>query len=212
MKSINTIFRLSYDALNEGIDDNWDSDDAMPEEHVLSLPVGKFVMDTFAIDPEVLSWLVFFVARRALPCWETPNDHGIARKRIVDLGRFLLFGVEPDWSQLEMAVTHPYGDNRFSETQSAADSAAEAARYIHKKDPMQAIYSISSADLAYDHIRTQDLFRVWFVQVAVPVAFEKREMTPEEMELLRCSPRLDRLERSLCGPFNTTSPVIITPP
>ncbi len=173
--------------LREGISDIWDAEDWMGEEYVFDLPPGKFVAAIHKTDPDVLSWLVFFVARRALPCWDYCFDDDRARQRVLALGKFLLFGEVPDWADIETAIKSPFLDCRQSDTQSASNSAAEAARYVHRQDPAQALYCISSADCAYDHVLTEDCFREWLVEVATPIAFEKREMTADEMECMRRS-------------------------
>jgi hypothetical protein len=73
----------------------------------------------------------------------------------------------------------------YSETQSAADAVAECARYIRGREPRKAIYCISAADVAYNHVLAGDQFRRWLVDVAIPVALNKREMTDVERESMR---------------------------
>lgn len=179
--------------LREGLAEVWDAEDWMGKDYVLGLPPGKLVTAVHDVDPEVLSWLVFFVARRALPCWDYCFDDDRARQRVSALGIYLLFGEVPDWATLETAIKSPFYDCRQSDTQSASNATAEAARYIHQQDPMQALYCISSADVAYDHVLTEDHYREWLVEIAVPIAFEKREMSPEEMECMRQSNHVEPL-------------------
>ncbi len=128
---------------------------------------------------------MFFVARRALPCWEISCQDDRLRKKIRKLGKHLVFGHPVDWTQLEVAIDSPHKDCRYSDTQSASDAIAEAARYINRKDMIQAIYCISSANVAYEHVLTNDRFREWLISIAVPTAFEKREMSLGEMESFR---------------------------
>ena len=173
--------------LRQGIDHQWGGDDSMEPEYVLSLPPGRFVTNLHAHDPEVLGWLVYFVARRTLPCWELSCDVSRPRDIVDSLGRHLRDGEPIDWTDAETATPSPYDDCRFSDTQSASDAVADAAHYVHHKDPLSAIYCISSADLAYAHVLTEDQFRRWLIEIAVPAAFDKREMELHQLQALRQS-------------------------
>jgi hypothetical protein len=73
----------------------------------------------------------------------------------------------------------------YSETQSASDAVAECARYVVGRAPRNAVYCISAADVAYNHVLTGDAFRFWLVKVAIPIALNKREMTWAEQDAMR---------------------------
>jgi hypothetical protein len=130
-------------------------------------------------------WLTYFVARRALACWEVSCANPRPRRIVESLGRHLGQGADVDWADAIRATRSPFHDCRYSDTQSASDAVAEAARYIRQRDPRHAIYCISAADIAYDHVLVEDCFRQWLLDVAIPSALEKREMTPEEQEAIR---------------------------
>jgi hypothetical protein len=94
-------------------------------------------------------------------------------------------GIEVDWNEATRSVPSPYTDCRYSDTQSASDAVADCARYIQTKNALYAIYCISDADIAYDHVLVEDNFRQWLIEVAIPVAIQKREMNQQEQEALR---------------------------
>jgi hypothetical protein len=163
----------------------WDADDSMANDYVLALPQGKLVQAIYDVDPAILFWLTFFVARRTLPCWEISCNDPTPRENVEAIGRYLREGAVLDWADVSKAVSSPYNDCRFSETQSAADAVANCAHYIQTQDPVYAIYCISNGDIAYDHVLVDDRFREWLIDIAIPVALKKREMTVEEQEAMR---------------------------
>jgi hypothetical protein len=171
--------------LRAGVGEWWDADDSMADDYVRSLPQGRFVVAVHAFDPSILCWLTYFTARRALPCWELTCSDDRPRVIVDALGRHLREGVDLKWGDGKRATRSPHRDCLYSETQSASDAVAEAARYIHDRNPLNAIYCISGADTAYHHVLVNDCFRQWLIDVAIPVAVEKREMTPAEQEALR---------------------------
>lgn len=175
----------AIEELRAGLSEWWDADDGMSDDYVMALPPGRFVMTAYAHDPAILRWLVYFVARRALSCWELSCDDGRPRRLVEELGDFLREGVPVDWVGACRATPSPFSDCRYSDTQGASDAVAEAARYIHTGDPLRAIYCLSAGDCAYGHVLTEDSYREWLVEVAIPVALEKREMTPSEQEAMR---------------------------
>jgi len=84
-------------------------------------------------------------------------------------------------------IRSPHKDCLYSETQTAADSVFHAARYLRNGGLFDAIYSISGADIAYDHAMTKDGFRPWLTKIAIPVARVHREMILEERLAYRTS-------------------------
>jgi hypothetical protein len=175
----------AIEVFREGIDDEWDSDYTIEGEIARARPPARFVQAAHAIDPEALRWLVYFSARRALSCWELSCEETRPRRIVEALGRHLREGAQVDWSDAIRAERSPFNDCRYSDTQSAANAVAEAARFLHLRNPGHVDYCISFADVAYDHVLVEDRFREWLIDVAIPVALQKREMTPEEQEALR---------------------------
>ena len=95
---------------------------------------------------------------------------------VAQIGSYLLLS-ECDLSESCPAIQSPHQDCRYSDTQGAVDAITHAARYINNETVLDAVYSISSADLAYNHVLTEDEFRTWLLKVAMPVGAEHREMT-----------------------------------
>jgi hypothetical protein len=170
------------------LDEWWDAEEGMADDYIFSLPPGRFVLAIHAHDPEILDWLVYFVARRALPCWEISCDNPQPRKNVEAMGDFLCKDHWPNWLECIGRIPSPHYDCLYSETQSAADAVVACARYLESHQPRFAVYCISGASCAYDHILIEDRFREWLLEVAIPVALEKREMTRHEQEALRQDP------------------------
>ena len=177
--------QAAIEDLRTGLDVTWDADDGMPDDYVMSLPTGRFVMAAHSFDPEVLCWLTYFAARRALSCWEESCSERRPRRIVEQIGGFLCRGEAVDWGDAARATPSPHNDCLHSETQSASDAVAECARYIVEREPRNAVYCISAANVAYDHVLTGDAFRPWLVKLAIPIALNKREMTWAEQEALR---------------------------
>lgn len=167
------------------IEGNWDFDDSMAVGHVQVLSYGRLLVAIHKFDRRALEWLTYFVARRGLSCWELSCRDTRPRRIVEQLGKYLLDGGPIEWSDVVRATPSPFNDCRFSDTQSASEAVAECARYISGHNPINSVYCVSSADVAYDHVLTDHRFREWFIRMAVPVALEKREMDEAEREALR---------------------------
>lgn len=172
-------------AVSADLDSNWDFDRSMELERARALSYGRLLFAIHESDQKVLDWLTYFVARRALSCWEHSCEGTRPRRVVGQIGRHLADGSLVDWRDAARATPSPYGDCRFSDTQCASDAVAECARYISKRDPIDSVCCVSSADVAYAHVLTDHRFREWLVEVALPIAWEKREMIVAEREALR---------------------------
>ena len=172
--------------LRDSVSEIWDADDGMPLEHVLGSPLGQATRLIHEDDRTTLKWVCYFVARRALACWDLSCEDSRPRNMVRVIGRHL---ADPDVSLDDLCelIRSPHSDCRYSDTQGAADSVAHAARYLRGESLPDAIYCISGADLAYDHVLTEDGFREWLIEVAIPVASEHREMTFDERFAKRTS-------------------------
>jgi hypothetical protein len=180
-------------AFAQELDAWWDAEEGMADDEIFAVPPGRLALAIHHHDPEILDWLVYFVARRALPCWELSCTSSQPRKIVDAIARFLCENHWPDWVECTQKISSPHYDCLRSETQSAADAVVYAARYLESREPRFAVCCISAASCAYDHILLEDRFREWFLGVALPVAYEKREMTKSEQEALRYDP--DRFRR-----------------
>lgn len=164
---------------------NWDIDEGMPTAIMEELAYSRLLWALHAEDTDALAWLTFFIARRGYSCWVANTDDPRVGRQLEMLSDYVLYGTNPDWQKLQNHVPSPYNDCRYSDTQSASDSVAYAAKYIHQRSPELAVYCASSADVAYDHILVDHQFRLWFLDIALPVALEKREMSASEREAYR---------------------------
>ena len=52
---------------------------------------------------------------------------------------------------------------------------------ILTNDPIYVACALSGADVAYDHVYTNDHFRKWLIDIAFDVATERSEITPDEL-------------------------------
>lgn len=153
----------------------------------MARPPGRFVQGVYGIDPEILDWLVFFVARRVLACWEINTDEPRPRQVVNALGRYRVRGEAIDWPRMLHPTPSPFDDCRYTDTQTASNAIGAAARFMYRREPVQAVYCIASASVAYQHVLIEDRYRDWLVEVAIPVAYARREMTVEEIEALRAA-------------------------
>lgn len=140
-----------------------------------------------------LVWLVFFTARRSLPCWKIYCDTDEPERAIGAVQKWLTHNFQsPEWEELSIEPKPSFQgelilDCRECDTAAAAEAAAWTVRFLVSGQPLQAAYSVSASDSAFDQspLGSQDDFRKWFCQVAVPVAYEQREMTHEEKQAFR---------------------------
>lgn len=176
--------------LKREIESNWGIDDQMGRDYVMNSPLGVFAGALHKRDPEVLCWLVWFTAIRVLPCWEYHCLDDRPRKTIEAIGRFLSKDLTVQGLKPYILPTEPCVDDcRESDAGSASDAIAFAARYLVELDPIIAACSISAADCAYRHIFTEDRFREWLLDVALPCAAEKRSMNEDEINKYRAEKR-----------------------
>jgi hypothetical protein len=78
-------------------------------------------------------------------------------------------------------------DCRASDTSCAGESVFYANKFSLTAESIYAVYSISLADAAIDQspLAREDDFRKWFIEVAIPIAYEQREMTIDEQNIYR---------------------------
>ena len=172
-------------AVRPELDGVWDFDESMDPLRAQDLGYGRLLFAIHDHDPGMLDWLTFFVACRGLTVWEG-SCHSLRPRLILEEWRgHLALGRDVDWDEATRATPSPHEDCSYTDTQSASDAVAECARYLSGRDPLQAICCVSSVDCAYDHVLTDHRFREWFLDVALAVALEKRDMTKEERKAYR---------------------------
>jgi len=142
---------------------------------------------------ERLGRLALYAARRALPCWDLYCDGTKPRAAVEAVEAWIRNGTSPSsWDSLVLAERpayrgHPIGDCRYADTSCAAEAAAYAARFAKDHVPLNAHRAVACADMAFDQspLCEKDHFREWLLDIAVPAAYERRDLTPEECEVLR---------------------------
>lgn len=163
--------------LIEGVEENWDADEGLPIDHCFSTPEGKFVKEIYQDESLFLKWLCLIISVKTLKCWEYICESKKPRELTEKLRSHLQNGSElPEESELD--IKSPFNDCRVSETQSSADCVKNAILYAKTKKPIFAIYCISSADVAFDHVFIEDEFRVWLRTVGIEEA-DKKKREPE---------------------------------
>lgn len=181
------------------IDEHWGDVDTDDDEAVKdSSPLWHLVLAFGGSGPgDVarlrLTRLAFFAARRALTCWGLYCDGDGPRRAVEAVGRSLDGGgADAPWDGLSVAAApsykgHPIVDCRSCDTSCAAEAAAHAALFVRGGDTDDAYRCCVYADMAFDQspLGEGDHFREWLLDVAVPAAYEGREMTASEREALR---------------------------
>lgn len=174
-----------------------DADDEMERTYVIGTEIGRLVQ-AFSAPDELrgkmrLRWLVFFAARRALPCWDLycDSDKPLLTVKAMEL---VLNGVEEDSSLRHHTSREapayrgvPIVDCRFSDTACASGACSEAAQFFLKNDLFIAVCALSSAYMAFDQspMGQREKFKKWLLEVAVPAAWNCQELTLEEQYLFR---------------------------
>jgi hypothetical protein len=177
--------------LKREIESDWGIDDQMDRDYIAATPLGIFVNYLHQRDTEILQWLLYSVTIRVLPCWEYHCDDGRPRKTIEKIGQYLIRRESSDALMQYMEPTEPCVDDcRESDAGSASDAIAFAARYLVENDPLIAACSISAADCAYLHLFTEDRFREWMIEVAIPASEEKRPLSQVEEYAYRVKKRI----------------------
>ena len=139
-----------------------------------------------------LAWLAHHASRRALSRWEAECDGREPHEAVDAVHAMLTEGRDPNrWKPLTKpaaptAAGKKIVDDRYGFLYSASESAAAAARFVQEADPVDALRSIALADLAFDESPgKEDAFRAWLCQVAIPAAWDQRDLKDVEREALR---------------------------
>jgi hypothetical protein len=170
--------------LRKELNSNWDADDGMDDDSVRKSPLGIFAVELHKINPVVLERLTFFSALKALPCWELDCDSKNLKQVLKRIELSITDNmIEENLHEVSTPIQSPMKDCRYSNTQGAADAAGFCAKYILSKDPIDAVYSLSGAEVVYDHVYTNDNYREWLIDVALPIAFEKATISNAELNL-----------------------------
>lgn len=192
----------------------WDIDESVDLEYLLSNPLSQLANAFVLCDVDnsyyQLARLAMFAARRALPCWELYCDRNTPHAAIEAIENWLVRGEAPNsWQALSEPDPPTYRgkliiDCRYCDTSFAAAAAADAVRFIISKEPLIATSAISYADGAFDRspLGKGDNFRNWLVDIAVPAAYQQRELSISEQNLYRSYNALEiPLEREKYAAF-----------
>ncbi len=163
--------------LMDRIDELWDD----------LIAVESFCKTIYAYDPVILEWLTYYCAKRSLACWEFQHDSKQPRDYVDQISYYFNKKSIVDWKALTQPIQSPYGDCRYSEMSSVSYAISGCAKYIYGHDPVMAANSIVSVDIAFDHVFTEDNFRLWLIDIATEIACEKRDMNESELNALRVS-------------------------
>jgi len=164
------------------------------DERVFKELIAAFVSESAGEEArQRLAWLSMFAARRALPCWELYCDGEQPIRTVAALESWLVAGKLPrSWAAFtEPALPRFLGlridDCRECDTAAAADSAAWAARFASSGDLTYAVGALVQADGAFDEspLGRREQFRRWLVEVAVPAAWDCRELSRDERKAFR---------------------------
>jgi len=173
----------------------------------LSGPMPALVGAMHNQDPIALQYLVYHVALRVLPCWHSYCDHVRPRETITMVKKYLSGEVDVNILKSYIDPTPSCVDDcRYSDTQSASNSIALCAAYMLDGEPLTAASCIEGAKCAFEHIFTKDGFVTWLLDVAVPISFEKRFMTEQELSAFAA----DEFTRTIYHDLFNPPPVLIT--
>jgi hypothetical protein len=140
-----------------------------------------------------LTWLAFHAARRALACWDLYCDGTEPHVALQALHEWLTTGRRSGpWFLYKRPALpefqgHLITDCTQCDTSCAAYAVASAVRFAltaNTKDWYSALYGFEGA---FDEspLNREEEFDRWFFDVAVPAAYEERDLTPEEREAFR---------------------------
>jgi hypothetical protein len=140
-----------------------------------------------------LGWLGLFVARRALPCWELYCDDNQPVRTVAFVRHWLVTGESPEsWDTFTREVLPRFrgkriDDCRECDTSCAADAASAAARFASTGDIEHIVHALIAADGAFDQspLGGKEDFRRWLVEIAVPAAWDCRELSQSEQRAFR---------------------------
>jgi hypothetical protein len=181
------------------IDEHWGDVGTNDDEAIkASSPLWRLIESLGTSGPEEearrrLARLASFAARRVLACWELYCDGDGPRRAVEAVDRWI-GGEGSDFPSDTLSIAaapayqgRPITDCRFCDTSRASQAAAHAVLYAAGGDIDDAYRCAVSADMAFDQspLGEEDHFREWLLDYAVPIAYEGREMTPEEREALR---------------------------
>lgn len=176
---MNQIEEIKY-TLKKSLHKVWDADHQMEDEYVLNSPLGVFAQTLHNVNPSVLERLTYFSALKALPCWEFHLDGTQLRERLRKIRNVVHAKLSKNQINTR-SISSTLNDCRYSETQGAADAIAYCAKYLETGNPIFAIYSLSGADCAYDHIYTNDDYRNWLIDVALDIAVDNDDISEDAL-------------------------------
>jgi hypothetical protein len=164
------------------------------DERVIKDLIAAFVSESAGEDARRrLAWLSMFAARRALPCWELYCDGEQPIRTVAALESWLVAGELPfSWDAFTQPALPRFlglriDDCRECDTAASADSAAWAPQFASSGDVTYAVGAVVQADGAFEHspLGRREQFRRWLVEVAVPAAWDCRELSPDERRAFR---------------------------
>lgn len=178
------------DILVRHVGEPWDADASLVPEVSWQSPPGLLVAAILRTVPsplEVLALLALSTAKRALSCWELYCDKGGPLDAVAAAERAVRsVGPIPDEQFEEEAEPTsggvPIVDCRACDTGAAADAAAHLVRFVRRREPLDCVYCLSAAEIAFDQspLGERDHFHRWLQDVALPAALERRVLSADE--------------------------------
>jgi len=161
----------------------WDLDELMDQDYIEAHPLYKLIDAIHLYDKVILYFLLYNSLLRVLPCWEVTCLEKRPRQILMALKRFLRDQNNGDLVLLDYSQrTEPcVYDSGHCELEAASDAIANAVLYVLKKHPEYAAFSVSMVEISFEHIFIDDGFEQWFFDYAIPISFEKRYMTLNEL-------------------------------
>jgi hypothetical protein len=183
------------DILTRHASDPWDADTTLGPTVAWGSPPGLLVaavLRAVASPSEVLAFLTLAVAKRSLACWELYCDRDDPIRAVEAAERAIRFGGPVPTEQLEEPAEPTFGgvpivDCRACDTGSASDAVAHLVRFVRRRDPLDAIFCLSAAEIAFDQspLGERDDFHRWLRDVALPAAVERRPLSSDEESAYR---------------------------
>ena len=148
----------------------WDADDNMDINYVKSSPLYQLLEKVHSFDREVLDFILYNICQRVIPSWEFNCKDEQLRPNLFTLRQYLLKSLDKDsLKHYNVATKSPKFDCTYSDTSGAAGTLFHSTMSILDDSTLFATYAVSHADIA-----NTNNFDKWFVEIAIPVSFDKK--------------------------------------
>jgi len=151
----------------------WDADDSMDVNYVKSSPLYEFVDAVQSYDREMLNFLLYNNCLRVIPSWEFNCKDQQLRPQLFALRKYMVKKqTKEELAKHAVEIRSTKIDCTYSDTAGAAGALYNTIRSVQEDSALFATYALSDVVLA--NTGSPDEFDKWFVEIAVPVSFEKK--------------------------------------